>query len=165
MYLGMTYTDLFGGIVCLSPGSALATSAYFDTWATSKPQPDDGQMDELEIDLARAFWPNPNNPPRYFDWPFTKDGNFLEGIYSQSADKSPELLVPQYKERLRLTAIYLGCGTEDWAIAGARKFHEILTETHIPHTYVEYEGGHGYKGNERIQQGVAFLVEIFQQGM
>jgi enterochelin esterase-like enzyme len=165
MYLGMTYPDLFGGIVCLSPASALAASTYFDAWAASKPQPDDGQMDELEIDLARAFWPNPDNPPNYFDWPFTRDGEFLESIYSRNADKSPELLVPQCKEKLRLTSIYLGCGTEDWAIAGARKFHEVLTEASIPHTYVEYEGGHGYKGAERKQEGVAFLVEVFQQGM
>ena len=165
MYLGMTHTELFSGIVCLSPGSALAASTYFDTWAASNPQPDNGQMDGLEIDLARAFWPNPNNPPDYFDWPFTRDGEFLEEVYARGADKSPELLVPKYREELKRTAIYLGCGTEDWAIAGARKFHEILTEAGIPHTYVEYEGGHGYKGAERIQEGLAFLVEIFQQKM
>lgn len=162
MYLGMTYANLFGGIVCLSPGSVLAVSVYFDEWAATSPQPDDGRMDELEIDLARAFWPNSDNPPHYFDWPFTKDGEFLQSIYSRGADKSPELLVPQYKEKLSRTAIYLGCGTDDWAITGARKFHEALTEAGIPHTYVEYEGGHGYKADERMQQGMAFLVELFQ---
>jgi len=122
-------------------------------------------MDELEIDLARAFWPNQNKPPDYFDWPFTKDGQFLEDIYIRSADKSPELLAPQYQEELKRTAIYLGCGTEDWALAGAQKFHAILTEAGIPHTYVEYEGGHGYQGAERKQEGLAFLVGVFQQKM
>lgn len=162
MYLGMTHTDLFGGIVCLSPGSSLAASAYFDDWAKSKPQPDDGIMDEMEIDLARAFWPNPNNPPLYFDWPFTKDGELIMEVLERSNDKISDLLLPLYERELRHTAIYLGCGVDDWALKGARKFHELLTDAWIPHIYREYEGGHGDKVHEKICEGLEFLIKVFE---
>ena len=161
MYLGMIHSNLFGSIVCLSPGSSLAASAYFDDWAKSKPQPDDGVMDELEIDMARAFWPNPNNPPLYFDWPFTKDGELIREVSERSNDKIPELLLPHYKQELRRTAIYLGCGVDDWALKGARKFHELLTNAWIPHVYREYEGGHGDKVHERLCEGLEFIIEMF----
>lgn len=161
MYLGMTHSDLFGSIVCLSPGSTLAASAYFDDWAKSKPQPDDGAMDGIEIDMARAFWPNPNNPPLYFDWPFTRDGELIKEVSDRVNDKIPELLIPHYKRELRHTAIYLGCGVDDWALKGARKFHELLTNEWIPHVYREYEGGHGDKAHERVCEGLEFLIEMF----
>ena len=73
-------------------------------------------MRDIVIIGAIALWPNPNNPSSYFDWPFTRDGKFLENVYSRSADKSPELVVPQHREKLCLTAIYLGCGTGDCTI-------------------------------------------------
>ncbi len=160
MYLGMTRPELFGGIICLSPSALLATSAHFDAWAASNPRPDDGQMDELEIDMARAFWPNPDNPPHFFDWPFTRDGKMREDVLARGVEKSTESLIPRYAETLQRTAIYLGCGVEDWALAGARKFHTLLTKADVPHTYREYEGGHGYQAAERKQEGLDFLMGI-----
>jgi enterochelin esterase-like enzyme len=163
MYLGMTHPDLFGAIVALSPGAILAPSAWMEEYMAQNPQPDDEHLDAMEVDVARALWPNPDNPPWFFDWPFTRDGRFLKEVNDRGNDKIPELLIPRYRESLKRTAIHLECGVNDGLLPVARLFHERLLQAGILHSYEEFEGGHTDKFPKRLQKALEFLSGVFKK--
>ncbi|MCD6507334.1 hypothetical protein J7M22_12025 [Candidatus Poribacteria bacterium] len=165
MYLGMTHPELFCAIVTMSPGAITAPSAYFEEYKAQNPQPDDGHLDALEVDVARALWPNPNNPPWFFDWPFTRDGRFLKEVNDRGNDKIPELLIPRYRESLKRTAIHLECGVHDPLLPVARRFHERLLQAGIPHSYEEFEGGHTDRLPQRLQKALEFLTDVFGKSL
>lgn len=70
---------------------------------------------------------------------------FVEEPLSRYAQNDPaeesvaELMI---RNRHHLPPIRFDCGTEDELLEPNRALHQVLSEHHIPHEYVEYPGGH-----------------------
>lgn len=58
----------------------------------------------------------------------------------------------------KLDLLWIGCGTEDRAFAGASAVSKTLTEAGIEHTFVQSEGGHHWRVWRRYLRDVAPLL-------
>jgi enterochelin esterase family protein len=58
------------------------------------------------------------------------------------ATRYPRLAADAKAARTRINALWIGCGTEDPLIKGAKTFDAELTRLEITHTYAERAGGH-----------------------
>jgi pimeloyl-ACP methyl ester carboxylesterase len=104
------------------------------------------------LNLARAFSPNPSNPPMYLDKPFyLKAGRLLPNIkiYHKWTAKNPVAMVDKYKENLkRLKAIKFDSGNYDdseFIIENNRLLSGKLEKLKISHQFEEYNGDHNNK--------------------
>jgi hypothetical protein len=103
---------------------------------------------------AAAWAPNPSNPPFYLDLP-TKNGEVVPEVAVKWAANSPVAMLDQYVPNLKkLKAIALDIGLQDNLITGNRLLVERMTRFGIPHTFETYEGDHGNRIPERLQQHV-----------
>jgi S-formylglutathione hydrolase FrmB len=103
---------------------------------------------------AAAWAPNPANPPLYLDLP-TKNGEVVPEVAVKWAANSPIAMLDQYVPNLKkLKAIALDIGLQDGLITGNRLLDERLTSFGIPHTFETYEGDHGNRISERLEQRV-----------
>ncbi len=113
---GLKYHEMFGAVVALS--SALVIDRAIDS------------TDDAEWAFARR---------QYFTSVFG-DLTQLRG-----SDKDVEALA----ERLKvnggaLPRMYLACGTEDRLVESNRRYHGLLSNLGIEHTYIEGPGGHDF---------------------
>lgn len=103
---------------------------------------------------AAAWSPNPANPPLYLDLP-TKDGQVVPEIAAKWAANSPMAMLDQHVPSLKsLKAIALDIGLQDGLITGNRLLVEAMARYGIAHTFETYEGDHGNRIPERIEQKV-----------
>jgi S-formylglutathione hydrolase FrmB len=103
---------------------------------------------------AAAWAPNPKNPPLYLDLP-TKNGEVQPDVAVKWAANSPVAMLDQYVPNMKkYTAIALDIGLQDGLITSNEVFVERLTRFGVPHTYQTYEGDHGNRVAERIEQHV-----------
>jgi hypothetical protein len=103
---------------------------------------------------AAAWAPNPSRPPLYLDLP-TKNGEVQPDVAVKWAANSPVAMLDQYVPNLnKLTAIALDIGLQDGLITSNEVFVAALTRFGIPHTYETYEGDHGNRIPERLEQHV-----------
>jgi enterochelin esterase family protein len=58
----------------------------------------------------------------------------------------------------RLKLLWIACGVEDSAMAGARRTHEALEKAGIKHTFVESEGAHHWRVWRRYLRDVSPLL-------
>jgi len=106
--------------------------------------------------LARAaVWsPNPANPPLYLDLP-TKNGEVQADVAARWAANAPVAMLAQYVRNLKkLKAIALDIGRQDRLITSNEVFVDELERFGVPHSYETYEGDHGSRVHERIEQNV-----------
>jgi S-formylglutathione hydrolase len=103
---------------------------------------------------AAAWAPNPNNPPLYLDLP-TKNGEVVPEVAVKWAANSPVALLDQYVPNLKkYTAIALDIGLQDGLITSNEVFVAGLERFGVPHTYATYEGDHGNRIPQRIEEHV-----------
>ena len=103
---------------------------------------------------AAAWAPNPNNPPFYVDLP-TKNGEVVPEVAVKWAANSPVAMLDQYVPNLKkMKAIALDIGLQDNLITGNRLLVERMTAFGITHTFETYEGDHGNRIPERLEQKV-----------
>jgi S-formylglutathione hydrolase FrmB len=103
---------------------------------------------------AAAWAPNPANPPLYLDLP-TKHGEVVPAVAVKWAANSPVAMLDQYVPNLKkYKAIALDIGLQDNLITSNRVMVEALTRYGIPHTFDTYEGDHGNRIPERLEQKV-----------
>jgi S-formylglutathione hydrolase FrmB len=103
---------------------------------------------------AAAWAPNPANPPLYLDLP-TKNGEVVPAIAAKWAANSPVVMVDQYVTNLRrFKAIALDIGLQDNLIGGNRQFVDVLSRYGIAHTFETYEGDHGNRIPQRLEEKV-----------
>lgn len=103
---------------------------------------------------AAAWAPNPDNPPLYLDLP-TKNGEVQPQVAVQWAANSPVAMLAQYVPNLmRLEAIALDIGRQDSLITSNEVFVNELERFRVPHSYETYDGEHGNRIHERIEQHV-----------
>jgi S-formylglutathione hydrolase len=103
---------------------------------------------------AAAWAPNPKNPPFYLDLP-TKNGEVVPEVAVKWAANSPVAMLDQYVPNLKkMKAIALDIGLQDNLITGNRLIVERMTAFGIAHTFETYEGDHGNRIPERLEQKV-----------
>ncbi len=101
--------------------------------------------------LAAAWAPNPENPPRYFDWPYD-DGEAQPLIAAKWITNSPLVMVDQYVASLRrYDAIFLDIGDEDPLLDNNVLLDESLTRLGVEHRFELYEGDHVNRVAERFR--------------
>jgi len=103
---------------------------------------------------AAAWAPNPANPPLFLDLP-TKNGEVQPAVAVKWAANSPIAMLDQYVPSLKkLKAIALDIGLQDGLISGNRLLDETLTKFGIAHTFETYEGDHGNRIPQRLEDKV-----------
>jgi S-formylglutathione hydrolase FrmB len=160
--IGMKRPDVFAAIYALSScclteysvrgGRAGQPSAAEQITSLEQARGNRGAQGTLA--RAAAWAPNPANPPLYLDLP-TKNGEVVPAIAAKWAANSPVIMVDQHVPNLRrLKAIALDIGLQDGLIGGNRQFVEVLTRYGIPHTFETYEGDHGNRIPQRMEEKV-----------
>jgi S-formylglutathione hydrolase FrmB len=103
---------------------------------------------------AAAWAPNPDNPPLYLDLP-TKNGEVQPQVAVKWAANSPVAMLDQYVPNLKqYKAVALDIGLQDGLITSNKVFVEALTRFKVPHTFETYEGDHGNRIPQRLEEKV-----------
>ena len=103
---------------------------------------------------AAAWAPNPANPPLYLDLP-TRNGEVQPAVAVKWAANSPVAMLDQHVANLRkYTAIALDIGLADTLITSNKVFVEGLTRHGLAHTFETYDGDHGNRIPQRLEEKV-----------
>lgn len=95
---------------------------------------------------------------------FSQVGIMSAGLLGNpaSAAGGPDPIAPLARDpaaaNKQLKLLWIACGTEDTAMAGARATHEALQKAGIHHTFVESEGAHHWRVWRRYLRDVAPLL-------
>ena len=103
---------------------------------------------------AAAWAPNPANPPLYLDLP-TKNGEVQPQVAVKWAANSPVAMLDQYVPNLKtLRAMALDIGLQDSLITSNQVFVDALKRFNVAHTFETYEGDHGNRIPQRLEEKV-----------
>jgi S-formylglutathione hydrolase FrmB len=103
---------------------------------------------------AAAWAPNPENPPFYLDLP-TKAGQVVPEVAVKYAANSPVATLDQFVSNLKkYKAIAIDIGLQDTLLASNEVMVARLKRFGVPHTFETYEGGHGNKVMQRLEEKV-----------
>jgi enterochelin esterase-like enzyme len=157
--MAMLFPHVFSSLYALSPG-LLAFVKEFGPNSTSfkEVQKIKSQADlqktyypRVLVAVARAWSPNPNNPPFFCDMPFTYEDDKLivhQDIVAKWEKNMPVYMVGDYAESLRkLKAIKVDWGRNDSPRFPVQigMFSQRLENLGINHFAEEYIGDHGNK--------------------
>ena len=113
--------------------------------------------------MSAAYDPNIQNDSFPANLPFDHNEGTIDFDKFQSWERFDPLTLidtPQHQEALKhLKHLYIECGSQDeYLLAfGARRFSKKLKKYSVPHTYVEFEGGHR-GGSLRFVHSIPQLV-------
>jgi len=103
---------------------------------------------------AAAWAPNPANPPLYLDLP-TKGGAVQPDVAVKWAANSPVAMLDQYVANLKkYKAIALDIWLADKLITSNKVFVEGLVRFGLAHTFETYDGDHGNRIPQRLEEKV-----------
>jgi S-formylglutathione hydrolase FrmB len=153
--IGMKRPDVFGALYAMSSCCLLneapspeAVEAQIAERGDA-PAPNGGFANALSAQAA-AFAPNPDRPPRYYDWP-TDAGVEQRLIEAKYLANSPLVMVDQYvPSLLRYQAIALDIGDADPLLDNNVRLDEALDRLGIPHVFEIYAGDHGNRVRARF---------------
>ena len=158
--IAMKYPDLYSSFYamsscCLTPYSAdgpgMAEAAAVSTLAEAAAA---GIGTRVQLTLAAAWSPNPNNPPLYYDFPLV-DGEVQPLVIAKWNANTPLAVIDQYIPNLRkYSAIGLEVGLQDGLIAANRQISDVLNSYGIEHAFETYEGDHTNRVAERFESWV-----------
>jgi len=157
--IAMLHPEVFSSTYALSPGLLAFVKEFGPNSNSFKDVQKIKSKEELVktyyprvlVAVARAWSPNPDNPPFYCDMPFTYEGDKLiinEDVLAKWEKNMPVYMVDDYAENLRkLTAIKM-----DWGRNDSPRFpvqigmlSQRLENLGINHFAEEYIGDHGNK--------------------
>jgi S-formylglutathione hydrolase FrmB len=168
--IGMKRPDVFSALYALSscclnegtvrpgrsgqPSAAELVKSMDDVRAARAAGGRAGGGAEGTLARAAAWAPNPANPPLYLDLP-TKNGEVVPSVAVKWAANSPVAMLDQYVPNLKkYKAIALDIGLQDNLITSNRVLVEAMTRYGIPHTFETYEGDHGNRIPQRLEEKV-----------
>jgi S-formylglutathione hydrolase FrmB len=160
--IGMKRPDVFAAIYALSscclnegtvrPGRGGQRSPAESIRTVEEARGNRGAQGTLA--RAAAWAPNPGNPPLFLDLP-TKNGDVQPAVAVKWAANSPIAMLDQYVPNLKaLKAIAFDIGLQDGLISGNRLLDEALTRFAVAHTFETYEGDHGNRIPQRLEEKV-----------
>ena len=154
--IGMLFPAVFSSVYAMSPGLLTmvkefgANSDSFKELGKIKTQEDlkKSYYPKVLVAVARAWSPNPSNPPFYCDVPYTYKGDSLivnQAVLEKWNQNFPVLMVDKYANNLRkLKALKLDWGRNDAARFPIQcgMFSQKLENLGIEHYAEEYIGNH-----------------------
>jgi S-formylglutathione hydrolase FrmB len=157
--IGMLYPDVFSSVYALSPGLLAFVKEFGANSNSYKELGKIKTQEELKrtyypkviAAVARAWSPNPSNPPFYFDLPFTYIGDSLivnNTVVEKWSQNMPVYMIEKYADNLRkLKALKLDWGRNDASRFPVQcgMFSQKLENLGIQHFAEEYIGDHGNK--------------------
>jgi S-formylglutathione hydrolase FrmB len=160
--IGMKRPDVFSALYALSscclnegtvrPGRGGQPSAAESIKSVEEARGSRGAQGTLA--RAAAWAPNPKNPPLYLDLP-TRSGEVVPAVAVKWAANSPVAMLDQYVPNLKkYKAIALDIGLQDGLITGNRLLVERMDAFGVPHTFETYEGDHGNRIPQRLEEKV-----------
>jgi S-formylglutathione hydrolase FrmB len=160
--IGMKRPDVFAAIYALSscclnegtvrPPRGGGPSAAEKVKTMEEAKGDRGAQGTLA--RAAAWAPNPANPPFYLDLP-TRNGEVQPDVAVKWAANSPVAMLDQYVPNLKkLKAFAMDIGLQDNLITSNKVLVERLTRFGVPHTFETYEGDHGNRIPQRLEEKV-----------
>ena len=158
--IGMKRPDVFAALYALSscclnegtvrPGRGGQPSAAESI--TSPEQARDNRGAQGSLARAAAWAPNPDNPPLYLDLP-TKNGEVVPAVAVKYAANSPVAMLDQFVPNMKkYKAIALDIGLQDSLLASNQVMVERLKRFGVAHTFETYEGDHGNKVMQRLEE-------------
>lgn len=165
--IGMKRPDAFGALYAMSAccllidpangGDAVMRAAReADESAEGerrRPDPAAGFANAIYAQAA-AWAPNPDNPPDYFDLPFS-NGELDSFIAAKWLANAPLVMVDQYAASLqRYRAIALDIGDSDPLLADSIRLDAELSRLRVEHSFEQYQGNHMNRIRERFQMNV-----------
>ncbi len=160
--IGMKRPDVFAALYalsscCLNEGNVRPGRGGQPSAAEAIKSPEEARGNRgAQGTLARAAaWaPNPENPPLYLDLP-TKNGEVVAEVAVKYAANSPVAMLDQYLPNLKkYKAIALDIGLQDSLLASNQLMVTRLKRFGVPHTFETYEGDHGSKVLQRLEEKV-----------
>ncbi len=154
--IGMMYPEVFSAVYAMSPGLLMMVKEFGANSDSYKELAKIKTIEELKktyypkvlVAVARAWSPNPANPPFYCDLPFSYQGDSLQ-VNQVVLDKwnanFPVLMVEKYANNLRkLKALKLDWGRNDAPRFPIQcgTFSQKLENLGIEHYAEEYIGNH-----------------------
>jgi S-formylglutathione hydrolase len=165
--IGMKRPDVFNALYalsscCLNEGTVLPPAGGGPSPAESIKTVEEGRASNRDAQgiLARAAaWaPNPANPPLFLDLP-TKSGEVQPDVAVKWAANSPVAMLDQYVSNLKkYKAVALDIGLQDNLITSNEVFVDRLARFGVPHTFETYEGDHGNRIPQRLEEDVLHFV-------
>jgi S-formylglutathione hydrolase FrmB len=160
--IGMKRPDVFAALYALSscclnegnvrPGRNGQPSAAESIKSLEEAKANRGAQGSLA--RAAAWAPNPENPPLFLDLP-TKNGEVVAEVAVKYAANSPVAMLDQYVPNLKkYKAIALDIGLQDTLLASNQVMVARLKRFGVPHTFETYEGDHGSKVMQRLEEKV-----------
>ena len=157
--IAMFYPDVFSCAYAMSPGLLAFVKEFGPNSDSYKQLAAIKTKDELDktyypkviAACARAWSPNPNKPPFYFDLPFNYIGDSLvvdTAVYEKWRDNMPLYMIDKYASNLKkLKAIKLDWGRNDAPRFPVQcgMFSQELENHGIEHYAEEYIGTHTNK--------------------
>jgi S-formylglutathione hydrolase len=162
MRIGMKRPDVFSSLYalsscCLNEGNVRAGRGGQPSAAESIKSVEEARGNRgAQGTLARAAaWaPNPANPPLYLDLP-TRNGEVVAEVAVKWAANSPVAMLDQYVPNLKkYKAIALDIGLQDNLITSNQVLIDRLKRNGIAHTFETYEGDHGNRIPQRLEERV-----------
>lgn len=160
--IGMKRPDVFSALYalsscCLNEGNVRPGRGGQPSAAEAIKSPEEARGNRgAQGSLARAAaWaPNPDNPPLYLDLP-TKSGEVVPEVAVKYAANSPVAMLDQYVPNLKkYRAIALDIGLQDSLLASNQVMVARLKRFGVPHTFDTYEGDHGNRVMQRLEEKV-----------
>ena len=189
--LAMLHPDVFGAVYSLSPGlfdeNGLANSQMFNSEGIIAnflneqqailAQPQDQQLtsvlamrDNFTVAYGLAFAPDPQKPPFYFDYPYSRSNGKLvrdDTIWMRwngGFGGIPEKIAQYQDNLLMLKGITVDYGTNDeftWIPQGCIYFDQQLIVAGIPHEMAVHDGNHQSQlGKRVIEHMLPFFSEL-----
>ena len=160
--IAMKRPDVFSAIYALSscclnegnvrPGRSGQPSAAESIKSIEEARGNRGAQGTLA--RAAAWAPNPANPPLFLDLP-TKNGEVVPEVAVKWAANSPVAMLDQYVPNLKkYTAFAMDIGLQDTLINSNKVLVERLNRFGVPHTFETYEGDHGNRIPQRLEEKV-----------
>lgn len=113
-------------------------------------------LSKLMISEAAAFAPDSAKTPFYGQFPVDASGVFIDSIWTRWMEQDPFSLLETYKDSIaKLRALQFDCGIHDVEIYDENlSVSAEMTNLGIDHVFLEYEGDHGNKIEERMREHV-----------
>ena len=167
--IAMDHPDKFSAVYALSPCclamSSVDARARGAAWKAALRLRDRSEYQRagftanLIYALASVYSPNPAKPPFFADLPYRLEGETLVTVpeITESWRMGPIAMVPLRLDALRRLSVAFDAGTADGLTdipVNVRALDSLLTANEVPHTAELYEGTHGSRIRERLENKV-----------
>lgn len=118
--------------------------------------------EKIMISEAAAFAPDSTSLPLYGRFPLDDSGELIDSVWARWMEHDPFSMLDSFKDSIaKLRALQFDCGTEDVGIYDENvNISEKMTGLGIDHVFLDYEGDHMNRIQERIRN---YMLPFFSK--